>query len=336
MTGRLNDLLFDGGTKTTSLDGVEEQLFLLTRDSGIDRLVRYTVLLVLSAVIATGGILVDSTATVIGAMIVAPLATPILAVGLAITIVHPRQIGRSALILAMSIFSVVLIGFVLTLILPAVVNPDTNSQVAGRVSPNLIDLLIAIATGMVGGFAITRSDLAGVLPGVAIAISLVPPLSVVGVVLAGGDYRQAVGAFLLFLSNAVAMVGAGALIFAVAGYNRAARGSRDLVKRPIIAISFLAGILVVVLGLASAQSVAQAVEISRINAAAAQWLDGSDYALVSVRPDPTGFIIEVIGSGDLPDTKVFYDSFNPVLWYDPVLEVRRITGTQEPFPSPSS
>lgn len=336
MTGRLNDLLFDGGTKTTSLDGVEEQLFLLTRDSGIDRLVRYTVLLVLSAVIATGGILVDSTATVIGAMIVAPLATPILAVGLAITIVHPRQIGRSALILAMSIFSVVLIGFVLTLLLPAVVNPDTNSQVAGRVSPNLIDLLIAIATGMVGGFAITRSDLAGVLPGVAIAISLVPPLAVVGVVLAGGDYRQAVGAFLLFLSNAVAMVGAGALIFAVAGYNRAARGSRDLVKRPIIAISFLAGILVVVLGLASAQSVAQAVEISRINAAAAQWLDGSDYALVSVRPDPTGFIIEVIGSGDLPDTKVFYDSFDPVLWYDPVLEIRRITGTQEPFPPPTS
>jgi len=333
---RLNDLLFDGGARTTSLDGVEEQLFLLTRDSGLDRLVRYGVLLTLSAVIATGGILVDSTATVIGAMIVAPLATPILAVGLAITIVHPRQVARSALILAMSVVFVVLIGFLLTLILPVAVNPDTNSQVAGRISPNLIDLLIAVATGMVGGFAITRSDLAGVLPGVAIAISLVPPLSVVGVVLAGGNLSQAFGAFLLFLSNAVAMVGAGAAIFAIAGYNRAARGSRSQVKRPIVIISLLAGALVVMLGVASAQSVAQAVEVHRINIAAGDWLEGSEYALVAVKPQPSGFVIEVIGSGDLPDTKIFYDSFNPVLWYDPEIEIRRITGTQEPLPKPDS
>ena len=336
MNGRLNDLLFDSGAKTTSLEGVEEQLFLLTRDSGIDRLVRYTVLLTLSAVIATGGILVDSTATVIGAMIVAPLATPILAVGLAITIVHPRQVARSASILVMSIAFVVLIGFVLTLLLPVAVNADTNSQVAGRVSPNLIDLFIAIATGLVGGFAITRSDLAGVLPGVAIAISLVPPLAVVGVVLAGGDYRQAFGAFLLFLSNAVAMIGAGALVFAIAGYNRAARGSRSQVKRPIMIISFIGGALVVLLALASAQSVAQAVEIRRINVAANQWLDGSSYDLVSVRPTPTGFVIEVIGSGNLPDTNTFYESFEPVLWFDPVLEIRRITGVQEPLPPPDS
>ena len=334
MAQRLNDLLFDGGAKTTSLEGVEEQLFLLTRDSGIDRLVRYIVLLTLSAVIATGGILVDSTATVIGAMIVAPLATPILAVGLAITIVHPRQVARSALILAMSVAFVVLIGFILTLLLPVAVNADTNSQVTGRVSPNLIDLLIAVATGLVGGFAITRSDLAGVLPGVAIAISLVPPLAVVGVVLAGADYRQAFGAFLLFLSNAIAMIGAGALVFAIAGYNRAARGSRSEVKRPIVIISFIGGALVVLLALASAQSVAQAVDIRRINAAASQWLDGSSYELVSVRPAPNGFVIEVIGTGNLPDTSTFFDSFEPVLWFDPTLEIRRITGVQEPFPDP--
>jgi uncharacterized hydrophobic protein (TIGR00271 family) len=334
VNGRLNDILFDGGAKTTSLDGVEEQLFLLTRDSGKDRLVRYTVLLTLSAVIATGGILVDSTATVIGAMIVAPLATPILAIGLAITIVHPRQVGRSTSILAMSVVFVIAIGFILTLLLPVAVNADTNSQVSGRVSPNLIDLLIAIATGLVGGFAITRSDLAGVLPGVAIAISLVPPLAVVGVVLAGADYRQAFGAFLLFLSNAIAMVGAGALVFAIAGYHKAARGSRAQVKRPILIISFIGGLLIVLLGLASAQSVAQAVEIRRINVAATQWLEDSSYQLVAVRPAPNGFVIEVIGSGNLPDTGVFYDTFEPVLWFDPVLEIRRITGTQELLPEP--
>ncbi len=336
MTGRLNGILFDNGAKRTPLDGVEEQLFLLTRDSGIDRLVRYGVLLALSAVIATGGVLVDSTATVIGAMIVAPLATPILAVGLAITIVHPRQVARSAAILMMSIGFVVIIGFVLALVLPVAVNPDTNSQVSGRISPNLIDLLIAIATGLVGGFAITRSDLAGVLPGVAIAISLVPPLAVVGVVLAGADYRQAFGAFLLFLSNAIAMIGAGSLIFAIAGYNRAARRSRSEVKRPIMIISFIGGALVVLLALASAQSVAQAIEIGRINTAATTWLQDTPYELVSVRPAPNGFVLEVIGKGNLPDTKEFYDSFQPVLWFDPVLEIRQLTGVQEPLPKPSN
>ena len=334
MRARLGDLLFDGGTKTTPLDGVQEQLFLLTKDSGIDRLVRYTVMLALSAIIATGGVLVNSTATVIGAMIVAPLATPILAVGLAITIVHPRQVLRSAFIVAMSVAFVVVIGFILTILLPVAVNPDTNGQISGRVSPNLIDLLIAIATGLVGGFAITRSDLAGVLPGVAIAISLVPPLSVVGVVLASGAWADALGAFLLFLSNAVAMIGAGALVFAIAGYNKAARSDRRQVKRPIIIIASIGAGLVIALGLTSAQSVAQALEIQRINDAALEWLDGSDYDLVSIKPMPNGFVMEVIGSGDLPDTTAFYDSFRPVLWYEPVIEIRKITGTQEPLPEP--
>lgn len=332
--GRLDEILFDGGTKTTPLEGVEEQLFLLTRDSGIDRLVRYTVMLTLSAVIATGGVLVNSTATVIGAMIVAPLATPILAIGLAITIVHPRQVARSALILAMSVVFVIAIGIVLTIILPVAVNPDTNGQIAGRVSPNLIDLLIAIATGLVGGFAITRSDLAGVLPGVAIAISLVPPLSVVGVVIATGEWKDALGAFLLFLSNAVAMTGAGALVFAIAGYNKAARGTRAQVKRPILIIASIGAGLVVALGLTSAQSVAQALEIQRINEAANEWLDDSSYDLVSVKPMPNGFVVEVIGTGELPDTTPFYDTFRPVLWFEPIIEIRRITGVQEVIPEP--
>ena len=67
---------------------------------------------------------------------------------------------------------------------------------------------------------------------------------------------------------------------------------------------------------------------------AATWLDGSDYDLVSIKPMPNGFVMEVIGSGDLPDTTAFYDSFRPVLWYEPVIEIRKITGTQEPLPEP--
>ena len=69
----------------------------------------------------------------------------------------------------------------------------TNSQVAGRVQPRLIDLLAAVATGVVGAFALVRSDVSDTLPGVAIAISLVPPLAVVGLTLeAGAGQRRPV------------------------------------------------------------------------------------------------------------------------------------------------
>lgn len=336
MGSRLNDILFDEGRKTTSLDDVNDQLFLITRDSGIDRFVRYAVLLALSAVIATGGVVVDSTATVIGAMIVAPLATPILAVGLAITTVRPRQVATSGVILVASVVFVVVIGAALNLLLPASVNLEQNSQVISRISPNLVDLLIAIATGLVGGFAITRSDLAGVLPGVAIAISLVPPLAVVGVVLSEGGVSQAWGALLLFLSNAVAMVGAGALVFTIAGYNAAARRSRKDVRRPVVLVSLLSAVLVAILGITSLQSLAQGVATTRIESAAEAWLAGSDYSLTSVVNVPGGFILTVIGTGGLPDTQAFYDAFEPVLWFDANIQVRELTGQVEPLPDPGS
>ena len=334
MTGSLNNILFDDGRKTTPLNDVCDQLFLVTRDSGNDRFVRYAVLLALSAVIATGGIIVDSTATVIGAMIVAPLATPILAVGLAITTVRPRQVITSGIILAISVAFVVFIGIALNIILPATVNLEQNSQVLSRISPNLVDLLIAIATGLVGGFAITRSDLAGVLPGVAIAISLVPPLSVVGVVLSEGGFQQAWGAMLLFLSNAVAMIGAGALVFTIAGYNAAARHSRRMVRQPILVVSVLSTLLVAVLAVTSLQSLAQGVSVTRIESATSTWLAGSKYSLTSVTAVPGGFIVTVIGTGDLPDTRLFYDNFTPVLWYDPQIQVRQLSGSVEPLPEP--
>lgn len=335
MAGSLSNLLFDDGRKTTPLSGVEEQLFLRTRDSGKDRLVRYSALLVLSAIISTGGVLVDSTATVIGAMIVAPLATPILAVGLAITTVRPPQVGFSAMIIVASSATVVGLGFISAVILPVPINLAQNSQIVGRVSPNLIDLLIAVATGLVGAFAITRSDLAGVLPGVAIAISLVPPLSVVGVVASTGAWSLASGALLLFASNAVAMIGAGALVFTIAGYNGAARRARREVRRPILIVALLSALIVVPLTMASAQSVTQSIEISRIKTSADVWLADSEFSLLNVIPSHDGFLVTVIGNGDLPDSAMFFQEYKPVLWFEPSITIRRFEGNVQPLVSSS-
>ena len=92
------------------------------------------------------------------------------------------------------------------------VDAANNSQVAARVSPRLIDLVAALATGAVGAFALVRSDVSDTLPGVAIAISLVPPLVVVGLTLESGVPDESLGALLLFGTNVAAIIATGTLV----------------------------------------------------------------------------------------------------------------------------
>jgi uncharacterized membrane protein len=98
------------------------------------------------------------------------------------------------------------IGYVVGITVVNDIVAATNSRVAGRVSPRLIDLIAAVATGVVGSVALARRDIADTLPGVAIAISLVPPLSVVGLTLESGEPDEALGALLLFVTNVAAIL----------------------------------------------------------------------------------------------------------------------------------
>src|SRR5690606_31693651 len=91
----------------------------------------------------------------------------------------------------------------------------TSSQVAGRIHPRTVDLLAALATGAVGAIALARSDISDTLPGVAIAISLVPPLAVVGLTLEAGAIDEALGALLLFGTNVAAILLSGVIVMAV-------------------------------------------------------------------------------------------------------------------------
>src|SRR5690242_7183695 len=114
---------------------------------------RFWGLLVLAAVLASAGVAGDSTATVIGAVIVAPLMTPILGCALALVLARRRQVVRCLLLVTGGALAVVAIGMLLGWIAAP---PDafaSNSQVSSRISPRLIDLLAALATGTVGAFA---------------------------------------------------------------------------------------------------------------------------------------------------------------------------------------
>lgn len=186
---------------------------------------RFWGLLVLAAVIASAGVVGDSTATVIGAMIVAPLMTPILGSALALVLADRPQVVRCALLVLGGALAVVAIGMLLGWIVSP---PDafaSNGQVSSRISPRLIDLLAALATGTVGAFALVRADISDTLPGVAIAISLVPPLAVTGLLVTVGRYHDASEAALLFGTNVAAIVATGTVVFLVYGVRATAERS---------------------------------------------------------------------------------------------------------------
>jgi uncharacterized hydrophobic protein (TIGR00271 family) len=246
--GSLGSLLHGGRVGRADLEVLAAKLF-FDREGTRDPYVRFGVLLLLSVVIATGGVITDSTATVIGAMIVAPLMTPIMATALAVVTADVRRMARSMAIVAAGVGAAVGVSYLMALISPVVVEAATNSQVSGRISPTTLDLVVALASGAAGAFALSRENVSDALPGVAIAISLVPPLCVVGTMLASGDPSAAWGAFLLFLTNFVAILVAGGSLLAVMGYGRVALAGRTSRARRRAAAAIVVATLVILVPL---------------------------------------------------------------------------------------
>lgn len=172
----------------------------------------YFVLVVLSTAIATYGLLANSTAVVIGAMLVAPLMGPIFGVALGLTLDSRRLLLRATFSEAIGASLVVLIALLIVKFGPAV---DLGSEVLSRTHPTILDLAIALASGLVGAFALVNDRINAALPGVAISTALVPPLATVGVCLGAGEWSLAGGAFVLFLANFLAIELAAAFVFTV-------------------------------------------------------------------------------------------------------------------------
>ncbi|MEO8518685.1 MAG: TIGR00341 family protein [Dermatophilaceae bacterium] len=263
-------------------------------------------MLTLSAVIAVAGVLGNSTATVIGAMIIAPLGVPIMGIALGIVRGDGRVVGRSAAFVAGGLVLVMGIGLVASAGLPQTTDLLTNPQVTGRTSPTLVDMIAAIATGLAGAVGMSRRDVSDVLPGVAIAISLVPPLGVVGVCAGQGQWELALGAFVLFASNMVAMVLAGTLTFTAYGYatDVATEGARGGGLRRRRAYTAIAASLVLVLIPLLANTVATtlvALWTQRVSDTAQAWVGRVPGARVTgVTAVSRTAVISILCPGDPP------------------------------------
>jgi len=171
---------------------------------------RFYVLLILSTTIAAFGLIANSAAVIIGAMIVAPLMGPILGLALGMVTADHNGERRSLLAEATGAGIAILIGYLVGLV---PLNPGIGSEILARTAPTSFDLGIAFASGLAAGYASVNRKISSALAGVAISVALVPPLASCGLLLAMGEGSLSFGAFLLFIANFFCIQTAAALVF---------------------------------------------------------------------------------------------------------------------------
>ncbi len=296
------------GLNETDLQRMRDQLF-FEGDQRNRRLSRFWLLLPLSAVIASAGVISDSTATVIGAMIVAPLMTPILGIVLAVVLTDAKNLRRSIALVVVGAASVIALAWILGLFIPYPVVAATNSQVAQRITPRIIDLIAALATGAVGSVALARSDISDTLPGVAIAISLVPPLAVVGLTLESGAPHQALGALLLFTTNVAAILASGIVVMALYRthrvFDRAQAASFHRSGAIAVVAVFLAAVIVP-LTINSDRIDRTNVRQADVQAVADHWANAAGWSVSGVTADGNRVFVDATGPVPAPDLSVLH------------------------------
>jgi uncharacterized hydrophobic protein (TIGR00271 family) len=221
---------------------------------------QYVILLTLSVVIATLGLLVNNSVIIIGAMILSPLMWPI--IGLAMGTVASKRslLHNSVILLSLSLVIILAVSFVIASFSPF---STFGSEVITRANPNLFDLGIALATGIAATLLILWPKYAESVAGVAVAASLLPPFAVTGIALSAGRYDYAWGSFLLFVTNLVSIIFAGIIIFSLGRFFIRERES-DIRRRRIgFAVSTL---IIIGLGVQLGFSLKGLVEQERMSA----------------------------------------------------------------------
>jgi uncharacterized hydrophobic protein (TIGR00271 family) len=288
-------------------------------------------------VIATAGVIADSTATVIGAMIVAPLMTPILGSALALVLADRAHLSSGLLHVVGGALVVIAIGILFGFVDHPVDAYASNSQVASRISPRLIDLIAAIATGSVGAFALVRSDISDTLPGVAIAISLVPPLAVVGLMIAVGRYPDAAQAGLLFGTNVAAIIATGTIVLLIYRVRTTALATGvavgRLTGRALGAVAVFVILVAVPLALGSiaiAQDELVALDAQPI---AEGWADEAGWQAASVEVTNEVIVVSAVGPAPEPDPEVLRQRLSDAGLADSTLTVRLVDGGIQTCPA---
>ena len=252
----------------------------LVKESELD--LNFIVLIVSSCLIATFGLLVNSAAVIIGAMIIAPLMLPIRGLSFGL-------LEGDGEILTNSVFSIA-VGTTIAIVCSGFVGsivglPEFGSEVLARTQPNLVDLMVALVAGGISGYSKIRSSLSDAVPGTAIAVALMPPLCVVGLTLSQGLWSSSGGAFLLFITNLLGINLACTIVYVLGGYTQGSPLRRSLSWGVSL---FLIGLLAIPLGFSLVDLIDQAKVNNSIRSilTSRPLLNREDIELVDTQIDP--------------------------------------------------
>jgi uncharacterized hydrophobic protein (TIGR00271 family) len=205
---------------------------------------RYIFMAVMSCGIAILGLLLSSPAVVIGAMLISPLMGPIMLMGFSLTILDVPAMRRAVFSMACGVVAALTISFLIVKLSPLT---EVTPEILARTRPNLFDLLVAIFSGLAGGYAVIQRQGATIV-GVAIATALMPPLAVTGFGLAVGSMAIAGGSFFLFMTNLLAIALSVTVLSKIYGFG-AAHGTHNQTWQTVLIVGVFVA-LSIPLGLA--------------------------------------------------------------------------------------
>jgi len=261
---------------------------------------RYIVMMVLSVVIATMGLLQNSSAVVIGAMMIAPLMAPIMGSAASMVMGWGSRLLTSGTYVVLSIAGAIALSWALARFMPVAVT-GIPIEVLARSSPDIRDLIVALAAGTAGAYAIVRRDVSGALPGVAVAVALVPPLAAVGVLLGLDQPDLARGAALLFAANLFGILLAAAIVLLVTGFvpSRVRSGGRAKIASVLVVILIPVAVVAIILTQRFIHTADDARVLRAATEAAQSWLGpaaGDELGTIRL----VGEAVEVNVSGPTP------------------------------------
>ncbi|NVJ53669.1 MAG: TIGR00341 family protein [Campylobacteraceae bacterium] len=186
----------------------------------------FSTLMILSSLLSTTGLFANSSPVIIGAMILAPLMAPLISLAMGVIRANSLLIIQSTKTLTFGVFLALFVSSIFTCFMPL---DEITYEMESRLHPNLLDLFVAIFSGIAGAYANSKEDVIKSLAGVAIAVALVPPLSVTGIGIGLMDLDIIYGAFLLFLTNLVGMTLSASLTFIIMGYAPIKKAKKGLI-----------------------------------------------------------------------------------------------------------
>lgn len=289
--------------------------------------VDFIVMLSLSVVVAALGLMSNSVAVVIGAMLLAPLMTPVLGVAAAIAMALQKKLLVSLGRVGLGVVVAIGLSALLSLLVPGALLTD---EMLARTSPGFADLLIALAAGAAGAYAVVRPEVSDSVPGVAVAVALVPPLATVGICLQSGHPELAKGAALLFLANFAAIVLAGVGVFL--GHGLAPKAWFEHRRRQVLlgAGAALAVTAAVAVPLVSASAGAYEEQSRRasVSDAVDRWLDGTDMEVDDLTVSEGKVVVWLAGPEPPPAIEPLANELVGIYSTPPKLDVRWFQSTE--------